>query len=548
MSTRRLFAVALPLLVAACLRGRLCAGDAAAAASPAQEAPLARPLVFFQLDDNAGGYYERIDNIDNVGVAVTDPNPLAAEYKAGFIQGKLQQPYLPATRDNQWDSTALVDARPCTPFRRATSNWQTPRRCCSRITPTPWTTLRRRPIPRCRSSCPAFCSGCLASITARRSDAPAALDFSGQWLPDLSTFTPEELTLNYGTPSVSFLDIYYLNTYADLADKMDNSPMDKCSAFVKRTDDDIYLTHNSWSSFLDQSMAVTYFINDTALTFNALYPGLIASATDFGYNNQGIMFNETTHHNTYTEAKTDALWMFWRAALAEQFAGSLDEFYDLVSLEPSGTYMNGYAIVDTKTREIGLVEMGYKSFVYFKSDGSGGYIVTTKPEGQSTAYDPELVQPDVILGVNYPASLLIQQELKALENRPARRAQFLSYVGTVDDIESAKDLVTYTDTGNPLSIFGRWDLGYGMTPTPKTVPDGSVDAKAIAASQIGYLSQLEGKIDQAGSHPAFWMRFGTPHIANQPFIWSKSQWKDQVLRLVPDVVDGDWQMLTMHIK
>jgi hypothetical protein len=256
-------------------------------------------------------------------------------------------------------------------------------------------------------------------------------------------------------------------------------------------------------------MAVTYFINDTVLTFNALYPGLIASSTDFGYNNQGIMFNETTHHNTYTEAKADALWMFWRAALAEQFAGSLDEFYDLVSLEPSGT---------------------------------------TKPEGQSTAYDPELVQPDVILGVNYPASLLIQQELKALENRPARRAQFLSYMGTVDDIESAKDLVTYTDTGNPLSIFGRWDLGYGMTPTPKTVPDGSVDAKAIAASQIGYLSQLQGKIDETGSHPAFWMRFGTPHIANQPFIWSKSQWKDQVLRLVPDKVDGDWQLLTMHIK
>ena len=186
-------------------------------------------------------------------------------------------------------------------------------------------------------------------------DAPAALDFSGQWLPTLSTFTPEELTLNYATPVVSFLDIYYLNTYADLADKMDNSPMDKCSAFVKRTDDDIYLTHNSWSSFLDQSMAVTYAINDTTLTFNALYPGLIASSTDFGYNNQGIMFNETTHHNTYTEAKADALWMFWRAALAEQFAGSLDEFYDLVSLEPSGTYMNGYAIVDTKTREIGLV-------------------------------------------------------------------------------------------------------------------------------------------------------------------------------------------------
>lgn len=548
MSARRLFAVALPLLVAACLVVGCVPVTRPAAASPAQEAPRDRPLIFFQLDDNAGGYYERIDNIDNVGVAVTDPNPLAAEYKAGFIQGKLQQPYLPATRDNQWDSSALVDAsklHTIPPSRVELADAQALLKLNYTYT-LDWIGHTRDAVLRERLSRILF--RMLGVYHGATLEAPAALDFSGQWLPDLSTFTPEELALNYGTPAISFLDIYYLNTGSDLADKMDNSPMDKCSAFVKRTDDDIYLTHNSWSSFLDQSMALTYVINDTALTLNAMYPGLIASASDFGYNNQGIMFNETTHHNTYTEAQTSALWMFWRAALAEQFAGSLDEFYDLVSLEPSGTYMNGYAIVDTKTREIGLVEMGYKSFVYFKSDGNGGYIVTTKPEGQSTAYDSELVQPDVILGVNYPASLLIQQELKALENRPARRAQFLSYMNTVDDIESAKDLVTYTDTGNPLSIYGRWDLGYGMTPTPKTVPDGSVDAKAIAASQVGYLSQLQGKIDETGSHPAFWMRFGTPHIANQPFIWSKSQWKDQVLRLVPDKVDGNWQLLTMHIK
>ena len=25
---------------------------------------------------------------------------------------------------------------------------------------------------------------------------------------------------------------------------------------------------------------------------------------------------------------------------------------------------------------------------------------------------------------------------------------------------------------NPLSIFGRWDLGYGQTDYPKTIPDG----------------------------------------------------------------------------
>ncbi len=41
-----------------------------------------------------------------------------------------------------------------------------------------------------------------------------------------------------------------------------------------------------------------------------------------------------------------------------------DEFFDLVSLEASGTYMNGYMVIDAETREIGLVEMSYQSLVY----------------------------------------------------------------------------------------------------------------------------------------------------------------------------------------
>jgi hypothetical protein len=68
----------------------------------------------------------------------------------------------------------------------------------------------------------------------------------------------------------------------------------------------------------------------SGMTFNALSPGLIGSLTDFGYNNKGIMFNETTHRASHMEPKTYALWMFWRAALAEQFGTSLDDFFRYV--------------------------------------------------------------------------------------------------------------------------------------------------------------------------------------------------------------------------
>jgi hypothetical protein len=40
---------------------------------------------------------------------------------------------------------------------------------------------------------------------------------------------------------------------------------------------------------------MTLAINNDLMTVNAATPGLIGSATDFGFNNKGIMFNETTH-------------------------------------------------------------------------------------------------------------------------------------------------------------------------------------------------------------------------------------------------------------
>jgi hypothetical protein len=227
---------------------------------------------------------------------------------------------------------------------------------------------------------------------------------------------------------------------------------------------------------------------------------------------------------------------------------SLDEFYQLVSLEASGTYMNGYAIVDTKTREIGLVEMSYESFVYFKSDRTGRITVTTKPKGLSTAYDKELVQPDVIIQVNFPASLLIRQQLKSVENRPERRKQFLARMGTVKDIETAKALITYTAPGEPLSIYGRWDLGFGTTPLPKTIPDGSIDAKAVAASMTGYVRGLRGVFDVNAGKNAFWMKYGTAVIDGKPFIWSESQWKNQKRRGVPNILSGDWVPIRAYIR
>ncbi|HEY3247086.1 MAG TPA: hypothetical protein VGK88_02180 [bacterium] len=517
--------------------------------SSAATLPSFKPVIY-RLDSDSAGWLEKVDNIYNFGVVSNDPNDLKAEYEAGFIQGRLQKNLIVPTRDNLWDTYALVD--PGTPkaippskvelddsYDALTKNWTY---TLSYITKTTDRTVRHR-LTRLVFRLLGIYHG--ASL-----DKPKALKFDGTWLPTLNTFQPNELVLNYEKPAISFLDVYFINALADLMYVVDDEPppSTRCSAFIKRTPAEIYLTHNSWFGYLDQSAASTYWINGSFLTVNALTPGNIGSDTDFGYNNKGIIFNETTLYSARYTPKINALWQFFRATMAEQFAGSLDEFYRLSTLELSGTYMNGYGVVDTKTREIGLIESSWKTVMYWKSSPQGVVKVVTRPANASKEYDHQLFQPHVIIQVNFPASLQIRQELQAVENRPMRRAQFLARMGTVNNIETAKALITYTAPNEPLSIYGRWDLGFGTTPKPKTIPEGSIDAKAITASMTRYARNLRGRFNMNRPRQVFWMKYGTPVFNGKPFIWSESQWKTQKLRDVPNVVTGGWQFLRAYIR
>lgn len=504
----------------------------------------------YTLDEDSVGYLEEIDHILNLGVVSIDDNVFKAEYEAGFIQGKLQKEQIISARDNCWDSSYLTDPSPT--FVKQIPPTEEEMQAAQAVLLSNYNYtlnyMQTHSDPTVRRNLHRLLYRLIGIYHGTKLDEPTSLNFSGEWVPQKDYFSPAERTLGYETPSLSFMDVYFINAFYDLFDVVDQEHTSRCSAFVKKTDDDIFIAQNSWICFLDQSMAASFYINGDYFTVNALYPGILAPMTDFGYNNKGIMFDETTLHYTYTEPKPLSLWMFWRATLAEQFAGSLDEFYGYLSLEASGTFMNGYLVVDTKTGEIGLVEMSYQSFVYFKPNGNDSYQVITKPEDLSKEYDHELLQPDYILGVNFPVSQLIRDELKAVENRPARRTQFLAQIDDVNDIESAKALITYTCPVEPLSIYGRWDLGYGTTTTPQTIPDGAADAKAASASMTSYVSGVNGIIDLKSPNRSFWMKFGTPVIKGKPFIWSESQWRWQKLRDVPDVVGGDFHLLHLYIK
>lgn len=517
----------------------------------------------YQLDVNASGVLETINNVANLTVMSNDTNDLNAEYRAGFIQGKLQDKTVLSARDNNWDNAYLTDPNHAFPKQLG-----------------PTQDELNRAAGLLNSNYAAFLQylqhPATDALTAQRLKRllfrmlgiyhgtalkqPASLDFSGNWLPDDNYFSAAELALGYQTAALTFMDIYFLNAYNDLMDVISSSMElaapggrehpDKCSAFLKRSGGEVILTHNSWMGFLSQTMTQTFAVNGDLLTVNASTPGLIGSATDFGYNNKGIMFNETTHRMSVIKTKPDGLWIFWRATLAEQFSASITDFFNAISLDNTGTYLNGYMLVDAKNNETGLVEMSYRCFIYYRSNG-GPYVVSSKSmDGGACSldYDSEMVTADYLMGINYPASLQVVKDLASTDNRPARRRQFKQMLPGVTDVEGAKTLITYTDPANPLSLFGRWDLGYGETAYPKTIPDGSVDSKVASTSMVRSFMGLTGNLDTTASSTSFWMLYGTAKINSKPFIWSESAWKTQTLRDVPDRLDGSFTLMPLYLR
>jgi len=521
-------------------------------------------LTLYTLDEQASGVIETINNIVNMTVVSRDANDLKAEYRAGFIQGKLQGEIILSARDNAWDNAYLTDPYHSFPQQEGptaeelnkaddilNANYASFLQYIEDPSTDPVTAHQfKRLLFRML--------GIYHGVVLEQ---PADLDFSGDWLPDDSYFQPPELALGYETSGFSFMDLYFLNAFCDLMDVitfMDLPPgatrpgdfPDHCSAFLKRIGSEVILTHNSWMGFLSQTMTQTLVINDDMITFNAATPGLIGSGTDFGYNSKGIMFNETTLRATYSQVKPLGLWIFWRAALAEQFSDSVTDFFDAISLDNTGTYQNGYMLADANNGETGLVEMSYRCFIYYRSTGGPYTVSSLAMDGGtcSTGYDSEMVTPDYLMGINYPASLQVREDLQSNDNRPARRVQFKKLLPHVNNVERAKRVITYTDPNNPLSIFGRWDLGYGETDYPKQIPDGAVDAKVGSTQMVRSFMELAGVLDTSSRNTGFWMLYGTPWVKGKPFIWSESLWAGQPLRDVPDRLDGRFTLMPLYLR
>lgn len=536
----------------------------------------------FTLDEYTCGFAQCVDNNWNYAIYAQNPNVsiFQNEYNAGYVQGKVQTgEMILATRNNSWKNFLIgstpqdnlsVEVLPEYLKAAGEAIIQNYNYLCD------WVEQRKdepmvKNIIRLMFRQLGIYEGAVGAEPRKNVQMSDLL---------LSSYDPQQSTLGSGDTPLTFLDVIFINSQYDLFDAIGdkiglvmgygsakkqskgagsaNEGREKpehCTAFTKMMPDgNVFWTHNSWCCFWAQSCAVTYCIGEDFVTQNANCPGQFGSNTDFGFNGNGIGFNETTHVDLYDEPKILGVWLTYRSAAAEQFSRSIEEFYEYCKLDNTGTYLNGYHLVDANTGEIGLVEMSYKRTVLFVCDGK------TIKQTDSTGYEPNfldydhhLITPTHIFGVNQPINWWVGYELESMNLRPMRRNQLWTRIDTVQDMETAKDLITYTEDREPLSIYGRWDLGYGTTEMHRTRPDGSVDAKAFSREMIKeVLSNLSRKPSINGEKTSFWMKFGTPYVQQKPFIWSQSQFADfkqpESEDMVPDVLDGRWNRVKMFME
>ena len=529
----------------------------------------------FVLDEYTCGFAQCIDNNWNFAIYAQNPNIsiYQNEYNAGYVQGKVQgNAMIVATRNNSWKNFLIgatpqdnlnVDVHPEYLTASAESLIQNYNYTYDVLNGKQDEPMYRN-ITRLVFRMLGIYDG------AAGNDPRKNVQFTDL---ALSAFDASQLKLGYDSDPLTYMDVIFINMQYDLFDAIGDKiglvmgygtarkakdaadQSDHCTAFTKMMPDhNVFWTHNSWCCFWAQSCAVTYVIGDDFVTQNANCPGQFGSNTDFGFNGNGIGFNETTHVDLYDKTKLDGIFLAYRSAAAEQFSHSIQEFYEYCKLDNTGTYLNGYHLVDANTGEIGLVDMSYNRFVLFVCDGkdvkltdSTGYVPT------HLDYDHHLITPTHIFGVNQPVSWWVGYELESMNLRPMRRNQLWARIDTVKDMDTTKDLITYTEDREPLSVYGRWDLGYGTTEMARMRPDGSVDAKAGSAELIrDTLKNLSKVPDINGTKTSFWMKFGTAHVQQLPFIWSQSPWasmkQDESIDFVPDALDGRWNRVKMFMK
>ena len=180
----------------------------------------------YNLDANAAGVIETVNNIANLTVVSRDDDDLKAEYRAGFVQGKFQATAILSARDNSWDNAYLTDPNHTFPGQIGPTQAELARAAQAlNSNYAAFIGYLTNPATNADVSYKfkRLLFRMLGIYHGATLSAPASLDFSGNWLPDSAYLQQSELVLGYETTALTFMDVYYINSYNDLMDVLSYS-------------------------------------------------------------------------------------------------------------------------------------------------------------------------------------------------------------------------------------------------------------------------------------------------------------------------------------
>ena len=304
---------------------------------------------------------------------------------------------------------------------------------------------------------------------------------------------------------------------------------DHCSAFVAvgsyTKNGQIVMAHNNWTDyFYGVHWNIIFDIvpdKGYAMLMDG-FPGVIASDDDFGVNSDGMMITETTiseFHGWDVNGKPE----FVRARKAMQYAGSIDEYVQIMLDGNNGGYANDWLLADRKTGEIARFELGLQHTNVWKT--KDGYFA-----GSNFASDPQVIRDETTFDVNNKASSPNARHARWDELMEANR-------GKIDTTLAQTFLADHYDTYEKKDHPNHRTLcGHGDQPTPgdptrdKTPfnPTGAVEGKVMDTHMAETMS--------------FIARIGHPcgkDFKAQAFLDAHPQfnWQSPVLR---DMDAGPW--------
>jgi hypothetical protein len=142
-----------------------------------------------------------------------------------------------------------------------------------------------------------------------------------------------------------------------------DSVMDHCSAFAATgpatRDGKMVIGHTTWWSLtLSEQTNVMLDIKPTSghRMLIQSYPGGIESGTDWYQNDAGVVLTETTIRQTPFNMQGTPI--AFRARMAIQYGGNIDEVVQQLGTRNNGLYTNEWLIGDAKNNEIAMYELG----------------------------------------------------------------------------------------------------------------------------------------------------------------------------------------------